>query len=889
MSSLGGLDAARWQQVEELFHQALDAADEEREAVLEAAPADVAAEARAMIAAFDAAEVTQARSAAGPSRETITAGTRLGVYRIELEISHGGMGTVYLASRDTAEFRQKVAIKVIRPGYAGEELDRRFRNERQILAALDHPNIARLLDGGSTPSGQPYLVMEFIEGEDVLEYAHRHDLSRRQRLELFLKVCGAVAHAHRHLVIHRDLKPSNILVTAEGEPKLLDFGIAKLIDSTQDATATGLGFFSPLYASPEQLSGDAVTTSTDIYSLAVVLYELLFGRRPYRLQTTSNAELVAAILLHEPEKPRGGDRLPPDLEAIVLKALRKKPAERYPSVDQFSADVERHLENRPVAARKGSWRYQALKFVERNKLTAAAAALALVATAGGVASTLFQARRAERRFGEVRQLAQYLVFDFHDRISKLPGSTQLQKDVVERSMQYLDRLSSEASGDAGLQLDLAEAYLKLGDVLGNPFNPNLGESEKAVDAYRKSMTASAGLRGAGGRAARVAADARLQLGATLGRLGSKKEALQLLDEALATHRRRLEQNPSDAALQLAYARALAGKAIAESQSGAYEGYHTGDVRKTLDTLIDHLDRALRDHPTDGALLRERGAALYRYANYLGTADPNRAEAMIRDGLATLDKVSGPVAGEVGFRRLHAGMLLTLAWGESQTGKYDDSLNHYGQAQKVLEPMSQADPSNAAARYHLTSLYRGRGIACEYAGRNECAVENFLRAASIHASLLETDPANANYASLRGELLARSARLEYEMEKFADARLHARQGIGILVGLAERPAAQLAAKLEACRALYSTPVAEVRDVKRALHYCEDAAKTPSTMSYVYEVLAHARYNAGDRKGAAAALEQALTTLPETKPGEPPSRARQTIENSLAAVRAGKPIE
>ena len=225
-------------------------------------------------------------------------GSRIGAYKVLREIGHGGMGTVYLAERDDEQYRQQVAIKLINPGLGGDTVRRRFRNEMQILADLNHPNIARLLDGGETSDGVPYLVMEYVEGSPINRYCNEHNLSTQQRLKLFCTVCDAVQYAHQHLVIHRDIKPGNILVTPEGLPKLVDFGIAKLLDrgkSISEATATAMPFMTPEYASPEQVFGSSVTTATDIYSLGVVLYELLSGRLPYRLKSRVPHELAQAI------------------------------------------------------------------------------------------------------------------------------------------------------------------------------------------------------------------------------------------------------------------------------------------------------------------------------------------------------------------------------------------------------------------------------------------------------------------------------------------------------------------------------------------------------------------------------------------------------------------
>ena len=329
------------------------------------------------------------RSQANPIRSRI--GGRVGVYQLVEEIGQGGMGSVYRAARADGQYEKQVALKLVRSGYDTASVLERFRHERQILASLDHPNIAHLLDGGTTEDGIPYLVMELIEGIPVDEYCNLHSLSIRQRLEIFRQVCSAVQYAHQRLVIHRDIKPGNILVTSAGTPKLLDFGIAKIFDPTNASEATMLHPLTPEYASPEQIRGEPITTASDVYSLGVVLYRLLTGESPYRIETRSPAELARAITDTEPLRPstvvarsesastspsfsnREGSRaklrrrLLGDLDNIALMALRKEAQRRYGSVEQLAEDIRRYLEGLPVVARRGSWSYRAGKFVRRHK------------------------------------------------------------------------------------------------------------------------------------------------------------------------------------------------------------------------------------------------------------------------------------------------------------------------------------------------------------------------------------------------------------------------------------------------------------------------------------------------------------------------------------------
>ncbi len=478
-------------------------------------------------------------------------GSRIGAYRITGEIGRGGMGTVYLAVRDDDQYQKRVAIKLIRRGMDTEDVLDRFRHERQILANLEHPYIARLLDGGSAPDGRPFLVMEYVQGEPLDDYCRHHDLDLRARCRLFLKVCEAVSYAHRSLVVHRDLKPGNILVTADGSPKLLDFGVAKLLDSDGESGRTALAAtrpFTPDYASPELLRAERMTTAADVYSLGAVLYELLSGERAHQFASHSLTDLQRTICEIDPRRvsevaPRWRNQLRGDLDAILGLAMRKEPALRYASVEQLAQDVERYLNGWAVFARQGNVSNRARKFLRRNRTAIAVAALFAGALIGGATTAGLQAARAsraqalaererlhavisqqdaqreareaglqrgnadvqrrqaelqriaaeqqrkiaERRFEQVRQLAGKFLLDFHDAIAKLPGSTSARKMVVETGLLYYDTLVREASGNRELLEEIARGYDRLGDVQGNPYFANLGDIPGALVSYRKAL------------------------------------------------------------------------------------------------------------------------------------------------------------------------------------------------------------------------------------------------------------------------------------------------------------------------------------------------------------------------------------------------------------------
>lgn len=404
---------------------------------------------------------------------------RVGPWRLKRPIGRGGMGAVYEAERFDGEVWQRAAIKFVPLALRSQAVLESFRQERQILADLNHPNICRLIDAGTTADGSPYLVMELIEGVPIDQWCREHALDSRQIIALFLKVCAAVAHAHRHLVIHRDLKPSNILVTADGEPKLLDFGIAKLLGADGSSGATTLRAMTPDYASPEQLEGRPMNTASDIFSLGCVLYTLLTGEPPRR-----NLSQARSITL-----PRASSRKPElrgDLDNILNKCLQPEPERRYASVEKLEDDLRNYLADRPVSATGDSWPYVARRFLRRHRWSTAAVAALLISVLGGSAASVYQARRAERRFQQLRQLAGDFVFQFEQQIRDLSGATRARQYVVRKAIEYLERLAAEARGDAELQFDLATAYRRISEIQYDPAASSLGDIAGAAASLEKA-------------------------------------------------------------------------------------------------------------------------------------------------------------------------------------------------------------------------------------------------------------------------------------------------------------------------------------------------------------------------------------------------------------------
>ncbi len=388
---------------------------------------------------------------------------QVGAYRILSLIGRGGMGTVYLAERADGAFYHQAAVKVLQTGNAEFLLDR-FHQERQILGLLNHPNIARILDAGQAPNRPPWFVMEYVPGCAIDRFCDEQGLTITQRLELFLGVCDGVRHAHESLIVHRDLKPANIFVTEAGEPKLLDFGIAKVLDPNHEATSS-TRLLTPEYASPEQIRGDPITTATDIYSLGAVLYKLLTGQPPHCLR--NSAPLDAARIITEEEVPRASNirpDLPGDVDSILQKALHKDPARRYRSVEEFARDIRSYLQGRPVLAVPDRFGYRARTFLKRNALICAVSALAALFLVAGTVTSIYQARQAQARFQQVRQLANVFLFDFERSIANVAGTLEARKLVASTAQKYLQQLAAESGGDDSLQREIAVAYERLGDI-----------------------------------------------------------------------------------------------------------------------------------------------------------------------------------------------------------------------------------------------------------------------------------------------------------------------------------------------------------------------------------------------------------------------------------------
>lgn len=537
-----------WQEIENKFHEALSVPTEDRKQWLGTHCGNDSALYSAIQQLLDA---DKENASDDPFQGAVTevvnnldhleAPTRLGSYRIEKEIGKGGMGSVYLAVRDDDQYCKKVAIKLLHQCSNLAEANARFHQERQILANLDHPYIAKLMDGGTSLDGRPYLILDYVEGVSISRHC-TENLSVNGICRLFAKVCEAVAYAHQNLIVHRDLKPANILVTADGTPKLLDFGIAKLIGESDAATKAltrhAGGWLTPEYASPEQVKGTPITASSDVYSLGIILYELLTRKPAHRFVSDSPLELVRVVCEQEALPPSRDSKrkVSRDLDSIVLKALEKDPRRRYSSAEQLEKDLQRFLNKQPVVARNGNAGYRWGKLLQRHPVPAMAIMLAMgtlsmsavqsfvraedarqqriasfeerdraelerVRAEEAAKSALAERNAAEaqateaskhrevasKRFQQLRTLIQKILFEIDNAVENVPNATEARRVLVKTTQEYLDDLSKEKLTDKSLMYDLAVAYERVGDLQGNPAKQNLGDFSGALKSYNRAL------------------------------------------------------------------------------------------------------------------------------------------------------------------------------------------------------------------------------------------------------------------------------------------------------------------------------------------------------------------------------------------------------------------
>jgi tetratricopeptide (TPR) repeat protein/tRNA A-37 threonylcarbamoyl transferase component Bud32 len=736
------MDAELWQRVRAVYHGALDLPEQERPSYIArecGSDGELRREVESLLVFDSASADFLGQSPAAALLDNLAsraAPEHAGNYRIVREIGSGGMGTVYLGERQ-GEFRQQAAIKLVQPGLDSAAIFARFARERQILATLEHPNIARLIDGGQLEDGRPYFVMEYVDGRTLLEYSDEHRLSITERIALFRQVCSAVTHAHGRLIVHRDLKPGNILVTAEGTPKLLDFGLARLLetDGSTDLTVTGMRMMTVAYASPEQVLGKPVTVSADIYSLGLVLYELLTGARAYEVSSNSPLEAARTICEKAPlppglAQPKTGNAaevaslrrsspaalrrtLGGDLGTIIMTALRKDPERRYRSVEQFSEDLKRYVDGRVIVARADSALYRLSKFLRRNRVAAGAGALAVAGLAAGLIVALRENARAERRFNQVHQLANSIVFELHDAIRPLPGSTAARELLIRRALTYLDQLAGEADRPQ-LELDLGKAYRKLAEVQGGAADTNTGDP---------------------------------------GVKASYQKAIALLEKYHPVAR-------GDREGMRELARAYSGFAfLNQDETGLKAAQHS----------VELLDADLKAHPGDAESVRELGNGRYHVAFLLG-ATGRYADALeeYRRTLSLYQSRMKDAPDSVSARRNVALVHKRIGGILIRTNHYEPALEAYEAARAIDAALVAESPDAPGRRMDLSFDLGDMGLIKCRTGDHRAEAELYRQAAELRERAVAADPKDARARSAVPVSLTRLGRALSHMGRYDDA-------------------------------------------------------------------------------------------------------------------------
>jgi eukaryotic-like serine/threonine-protein kinase len=925
----------KWEQMKELFASALAQPPGERSAFLRNACVDEAlrAELEALLSNYESDQSFPEDEP--PSNEDAgVAGQKIGPYEVIRQIGVGGMGAVYLAVRADDTFNKRVAIKLVRAGVDTQAVLRRFRQERQILAPLDHPNITKLLDGGTTEQGLPYFVMDYVEGTRIDDYCDNHRLSINERIRLFRDVCSAVQYIHQNLVVHRDLKPSNILVTGEGVAKLLDFGIAKLLKpefftSALDATLAEFRPMTPGYASPEQVRGEPVTTASDVYSLGVVLYELLTSCRPYKLKTSAPDDIRRAVCEQEPKKPStvfttvGEDRigakqksmtpetvatmrgtvpkrlqrqLSGDLDTIVLKALRKEPQRRYLSAEQLSEDLRRHVEGLPVTAHRDTWSYRTGKFISRHHAGVAAAALVVVSLVAGVLATTWQARvaqseraKAQRQFNDVRRLATSFLFEFHSAIQNLPGSTPARQLVVERALEYLGNLTQEAQGDPSLQRELAEAYLKVGDVQGNPYAPNLGDTQGAARSYDQAFEISKALTRTDAKddAARLYLGRSYKsLGEVLPLLGKPTEADADLRQAAGILEQLAAAKPNDKELRGELAGCYQVLGDVQGHSGIQNlGDPVGALESYQKALA--LDQTLLSNDANNQSARRGVAVLQLRIGDLQLARDDVVGAM-NNYRSALDSLEGLAAGDptnAADRHLLGHGYQKVGDAQEELGNNQEALKNYNKASDINEALMVADPTNAQASMSFVVSLRYIGDLLYKMNERAGALAKYERAVAILDRLSAAEPDNVVVRGRDSEMLIFVGQTLAESGRLEEARTTTSRGLTIAKDLAGRADVTPDELYQFAESFLECKPAALREPAIAVEYAKKAVeKSGGTGSDYLDMLAQAYFQNGNTAQAIETEEKALSALPPVNPQQPVSPTRSRLEAQLAKYKA-----
>ena len=822
----------RWQEVKRVFDAAVQHTPGEREAFVASectGDDDLRREVSSLLAAQEDAGSRYDAPIVGEGPDPMI-GRHIGAYRLLRRLGAGGMGAVYLGSRDDAQFRRLAAVKVIRPEVLDESTRRRFNNERQTLAALEHPNIVKLLDGGTTDEGWPYLIMDYVEGQPIDKFVNERDLSVNERLELFRTLCAAVHYAHQNLIVHRDLKPANILVTPQGVPKLLDFGIAKLLKpayaaATVGFTRTNAQPMTPEYASPEQILGQPITTATDVYSLGVILYTLLTGTHPYQIPSQSYHELELSIcegnpkkpsVALEPKAPATARQLRGDLDTIVLTAMRKEPQRRYRSAEHLAEDVRRHLQREPLAARPDTLLYRTQKFVARNKWAVSAAGAAALVLGFFVVRDEIDRRRAEQRFQDLRNFANFVIQDLDKKMAE--GQTPARKSLVSTALPYLDGLAAEAGGDASVRLDLIKGYLTIADIQGNPYAANLGEPQAAAESLAKAQ-----------------------------KIADTFAAQQLEDKDIRRWVSRLQEKRGDLQRD---ARNLPGAIVLYKKALTMTGGDTSSSARVLDRIAQ--------------VLNDQG-------------DPTAAVESEREALAVAEK-GGLAPIGVAFLRDHL-VFFAMEAGEPET------------AEAIIRSAIityEKDATTPKSRRNLAMAYKNLAAAVKRAKGPSEALGACEHSLSISEKLLSDDPKNDQNSVDISQERVLLIELLLQLGKNEEARKETSAALAQLKPLVPSPQASNLYLINYVSLLDDTPFKELANNDDAVTVAKRYVEiTKNKDSEALDLLARALYRRGNVDEAVKTELLALDLLPPASEGRPVPENRRKLEATLAKMKAASP--